>query len=158
MKIPLQSVLASFGLVIYGSQVGAAEPQKSPAPIVIRVTDLARELECIRVSVRETQEDGHLRKAAYLACFFKASPTAEVDLHDAVRNHRPVQIVDGTNLVVECLIAGTASLRKSDNEVFSGFSLRFDSVADAERAADAISEDLATWMRRHMKDRRSWSI
>ena len=161
MKFPLESVLALFGLTIFEGWVGAAEPENPPEPIVIQVADIVPESDQIHIQTGEIQEAGHVKRIAYLNCRFKRRPKAEVEalIDDAVRNQRPVQIVDETNLIAGCRIVGPANQPKSEKEFLYRLRLRFDSDADAMRAAIVIMEgDLQTFMRRLIEDKRNWRI
>ena len=167
MKIAFASVLAVFGLICDGLVI-AAEPPKSPAPTVIRVADIVREFEFVTVHKfefvtvhpQEMQEDGQLKQDAFICFFFKSMSKAEVDslFKEALDDQRLIQVMDGTNLVAICRIAGTSRLQKSEKEVLYGLNLGFGSVEDAERAAIAMREDMDTAMRRVSEDRKSWRL
>jgi hypothetical protein len=49
-----------------------------PAPIVIRVADIVREFEFVKVHPQESQEDGQLKQGPTVIFFFKSMPQAEV--------------------------------------------------------------------------------
>jgi len=159
MKIAFASVLAVFGLICDGLVI-AAEPPKSPAPTIIRVADIVREFEFVTVHPQERQEDGQSEQGAFVCFFFKSMPKAEVDslFKEALDDQRLIKVMDGTNLVAICRIAGTSRLQKSEKEVLYGLSLGFGSLEDAERAAIAMREDMDTAMRRVSEDRKSWRL
>jgi hypothetical protein len=160
MKIAIYSILSALGLFVYAGLGTAAESQKSQPPIVIRLSEILRESEWVTVQAQEAPVEGQLKPAPSVTFFFQTKPEAEVTslFNDALISKRVIRVVNGTNVVAEGRIAGRAFLRKSEKETLCGLSLGFGSVAEAERAALAMREDMETTMRRKIEDRRSWRI
>ena len=156
MKVLFLSMLAVFGVVFDGSRA-AAEFQSA---LVIPVTSIIRDPEYIKVQFPQTKEGDRSEKAGLLTFFFQIKPELEEQslFEDATKRARAVYVVDGTNLLAECIIAGTTSRFSSEAGPCFGLILKFGSVEDAERAAGAMREDLAVSIRRRLENRRFWRL
>lgn len=129
-------------------------------PIVVRIGDIDRDSVVVlkdRV-VREGQTLG-----ALVAFLFEDKSEAEVGVlvQEGIRSKRPVQILDGPQLIAECRIRG-----QGRSATKHGLLVTFDSINAAEQAAHAMKkskktepqDDLDTMLERMTSDRRSWRL
>jgi hypothetical protein len=159
MKILFLTVLAAFGFVFAGS-MAAAESPTPLAPLVVQVTSIVRDFDYINVQTPQTQEGDRSEQAGLLTLFFQTRPGMEEKslFNEALKSARVLHVVDGTNLLAECMIAGTAFHQRREGGPLFGLILKFGSVDDAERAAGAMREDLVVSIRRKLENRRSWRL
>jgi len=156
MKIRIFSIVSAVGILAGGACSCIAQQSEPLDAIVVKIADLQREDSLFQPIQRE---DG----SVCLCLFFERKGKAEVEAlrEEGLRKNRPVQVVDGTNLIATCKIVGEASSRKPNGEILRyGLTLEFDSIKHVVRVATALSEDVAAYIRRKLNDtsRRGWTL
>ena len=141
-------------LLALGAITAISQESQPVDPIVVKLADIQREDFTFRPF---RGGDGDVE----LCVFFERKGKAEVDAlrEEGMRANRPVHVFDGTNLVAKCRLVGGATSQKRDGEILGhGMILGFDSMADAERAATAMSEHWEDYIRRRIDYRRTWRV
>ena len=156
-RVQLLLALSAFACV--GVALAVAQSVVPLTPLIVNVLDIDREYDHIHVTTPKISKERASEQTFHLSFSFKTKPQDEVEsmVEDGVRSNRLVRVMNGTNFIAECGIAGGVTFRKSENETLYGLILTFNSLAEAERVAEVMREDWDTYFRRRLNDRRSCS-
>jgi hypothetical protein len=145
IRIPLL-VTVCLGMFL-GVITVVAQPLRLPEPIIVQIAEIDRGNVRVRAEAQRDSTDltpPLARQGARLSFQFLHRSREEVNAlaEDGVRTKRDVRILDGSRLVAEGRVAGTATFQKDASEARHGFILLFDCLTEAERAASAMGEDI----------------
>jgi nucleoside diphosphate kinase len=175
MRIYFPYLAAVIGLVVCGGGAGNAQQLSvtqflMSETIIVQLTNIDRSVISVRPSSKENPAFApvEIRNGAMLDFYFNNKGQPEVDklAKDAMHNPILVLIMDGQKLVAEARIIGEAEFRRDKADTKYGFTLGFESVAAAEKAAASINADLTAkdlddlihQQKNNQDDKRFWQL